>query len=122
MLQMGKDERESMLEQGQVKMKRYEYAIQSMTIEERRKPDLISTTRIKRIAKGSGIKDADVSSMIKEFNQMRQVMKVMGPMMKPGGFNPGDLMNVAGKTNKFQKQEKKKEKGGPFGGGAFMKF
>ena len=122
MLQMGKDERESMLEQGQVKMKRYEYAIQSMTIEERRKPDLISSARIKRIAKGSGIKDADVSSMIKEFNQMRQVMKVMGPMMKPGGFNPGDLMNVAGKTNKFQKQEKKKEKGGPFGGGAFMKF
>jgi signal recognition particle subunit SRP54 len=56
----------------------------SMTALERRKPDLIKATRKRRIAAGSGVQVQDVNRMLKQFEQMRDMMKKMsgGGMMK----------------------------------------
>ncbi|MBP7934196.1 MAG: signal recognition particle protein [Phycisphaerae bacterium] len=59
---------------------RYEAIIQSMTPKERRRPDIIEASRRRRIAKGSGTDAKDVGSLIKSFEQVRDMMKVMSGM------------------------------------------
>ena len=54
---------------------RIEAIILSMTPEERDKPDLINSSRKQRIAKGSGMKVEDVNRLLKQYDQMKQMMK-----------------------------------------------
>ena len=58
--------------------------IHSMTPLERRKPELIKATRKRRIAQGAGVHVQEVNRMLKEFEQMQDMMKKMkgGGMMK----------------------------------------
>jgi signal recognition particle subunit SRP54 len=65
-------------------VRRMEGIICSMTPLERRKPDVIKATRKRRIAMGSGVQVQDVNRMLKQFEQMRDMMKKMkgGGMMK----------------------------------------
>ena len=58
--------------------------IHSMTPKERSKPELIKATRKRRIAAGAGVQVQDVNRMLKEFEQMQDMMKKMsgGGMMK----------------------------------------
>jgi len=58
--------------------------IHSMTPLERRKPELIKATRKRRIAMGAGVQVQEVNRMLKEFEQMQDMMKKMkgGGMMK----------------------------------------
>ena len=63
--------------------KRIEAIILSMTPEERSKPDIVDFARRKRIAKGSGNSIAQVSGMVKQFNQMRKMMKKTGMFHHP---------------------------------------
>jgi len=65
-------------------VKRKEGIIQSMTPLERRKPELIKATRKRRIAAGAGVQVQEVNRMLKEFEQMQDMMKKMkgGGMMK----------------------------------------
>ncbi len=58
--------------------------IHSMTLQERKKPELIKATRKRRIAAGAGVQVQDVNRMLKEFEQMQDMMKKMsgGGMMK----------------------------------------
>jgi signal recognition particle subunit SRP54 len=62
-------------------MVRTEAIIRSMTIQERRKPDILNGGRRQRIAKGAGVKIADVNQLLKQFQQMQKMMR----MMKGGG-------------------------------------
>jgi signal recognition particle subunit SRP54 len=62
-------------------MARTEAIIQSMTIQERRKPDVLNGSRRQRIANGAGVKIADVNQLLKQFQQMQKMMR----MMKGGG-------------------------------------
>lgn len=64
-----------------------EAIIQSMTPAERSNPDLINQSRKSRIAKGSGKKLEEVNAFLKQFEQMKQMMKMMNNMPM-GGF-PG---------------------------------
>jgi signal recognition particle subunit SRP54 len=58
-----------------------EAIIQSMTLIERRNPDLLTPSRKQRIAKGSGKDIAEINAFMKQFDQMKQMMKMMnGPM------------------------------------------
>lgn len=63
---------------------RKEGIINSMTPLERHKPDLIKAARKRRIAAGAGVPVQDVNRLLKEFDQMREVMKKMkgGGLMK----------------------------------------
>ncbi len=57
-----------------------EAMINSMTLEERRNPDLINPSRKQRIAKGSGKDIAEVNQFLKQFDQMKNMMKMMNKM------------------------------------------
>ena len=75
---------------------RTEAIILSMTKEERAKPDIITPSRKRRIAAGSGMKVEDVNRLLKQYDQMRQMMKQMKGMGKKGrrgmrGIPPGML-------------------------------
>ncbi len=73
-------------------MKKVEAIIQSMTKKERRKPEILDASRKKRIAGGSGTTVADINKLLKQFEQMKKMMKMLGngnfPMMG-GGKMPG---------------------------------
>ncbi len=57
---------------------RIQAIIQSMTAEERRRPELIKGSRRLRIAKGSGTSVQAVNHLVKQFGQMRKLMKQVG--------------------------------------------
>jgi signal recognition particle subunit SRP54 len=80
------------LQQGEVQLKRVEAMINSMTLEERRNPDLLasSPSRRRRIAAGAGYKEADVNKLVSDFSRMRSMMQMMGQGQFPGmGGMPG---------------------------------
>ena len=58
-----------------------EAIIKSMTIEERQNPDIINVPRRKRIAQGSGRPLNEVHKLIKQFEEMRKMMKQFGGLM-----------------------------------------
>jgi signal recognition particle subunit SRP54 len=60
--------------------------IQSMTPEERRRPQLLNGSRRLRIAKGSGRTVQEVNALLKQFEQMQKMMKRAGRMMPRGMF------------------------------------
>ena len=64
------------------KFKRFEAIILSMTEKERNQPDLIDASRRKRIAVGSGNDIQEVNQLLKQFAQMRQLMKQLGGFAK----------------------------------------
>ncbi len=70
---------------------RVEAIINSMTVEERLKPQIIDGSRRKRIARGSGTSVQSVNQLLKQFQQMKKMMKQMGKMQKgmklPFSFN-----------------------------------
>lgn len=66
-----------------------EAMINSMTPDERADPDLIDMNRKKRIAKGSGKDITDVNNFMKQFEQMRGMMKNMNKMNMFGKSMPG---------------------------------
>lgn len=59
-----------------------EAIIQSMTVKERRNPDILNGSRKRRIAKGSGRSIQEINKLLKQFDQMRGMMKMMGDMKK----------------------------------------
>ena len=64
-----------------------EAMINSMTLQERRNPDLINPGRKARIAKGAGKDIAELNAFLKQFEQMKGMMKMMNKM--PKGMMPG---------------------------------
>src|ERR1700737_5413473 len=61
--------------QGEKKMRRMEGIINSMTPQERAKPELIKATRKRRIAAGAGVQVQEVNRMLNQYDQMRTMMK-----------------------------------------------
>ena len=64
------------------RLTRIEAIINSMTLVERRRPQILNGSRRKRIAGGSGTKVQDVNQLIKQFQSMRKMMKKFGKMNK----------------------------------------
>jgi signal recognition particle subunit SRP54 len=65
-------------------MKRVEAIIQSMTVAERRDPDLLSGSRKRRVARGSGTTLQDVNRLLKQFSEMKKVMRQLSGGGKRG--------------------------------------
>jgi signal recognition particle subunit SRP54 len=59
-------------------MKRTEAIVLSMTMEERRNPDILKASRKKRIAAGSGTSVEEVNKLLKQFEDMKKMMKMLG--------------------------------------------
>ncbi len=106
---MGKMVNEEQLQKGEEQLKKAEAMIGSMTVQERKDPDLLanSPSRRRRIAKGSGHSEKEVGELVSNFQRMRSLMQQMGSgqMGLPGmgGMPMGGLPNPFG--------------GNPFGGG-----
>ncbi|QVL34429.1 signal recognition particle protein [Telmatocola sphagniphila] len=119
-------------EDPEVALKRVQGMIDSMTMEERRNPDLIDIPRRRRIAAGSGVQPHEVNQFLKQFEVVQNVFKQMSQMsiwqrMKMmtglgnmGAFMPGgeNLLKQIGKkgdtghrkTAKERAEERKKKK------------
>jgi signal recognition particle subunit SRP54 len=81
--------------------KRIEAIIQSMTLEERRRPEIIGGSRKKRIASGSGTSAAEINQLLAQFRQMQAMMKqfskgLPGMARGLGGLAGGGLGGLAG--------------------------
>jgi signal recognition particle subunit SRP54 len=72
-----------------------EAIIRSMTMQERQNPDLINPSRKNRIAMGSGRSVAEINQLLKQFEQMRKMMKTMNKMGP--GRNPMQALNPFGR-------------------------
>ncbi len=77
---------DSQAEEAEKKMARMEAMIYSMTPQERRDPDLLNPSRKHRIAKGAGVDISEVNRMVKQFNEMKKMMKMIGKGGKKGKF------------------------------------
>jgi signal recognition particle subunit SRP54 len=107
------------LQQGETQLKKAEVMINSMTVEERQKPDLLasSPSRRRRIAKGASVAEREVSDLVSQFTKMRTMMQQMGQGQMPsfpgmgnmlGGAQPGMRGNQGGGFKKKPKAKKKK--------------
>jgi signal recognition particle subunit SRP54 len=98
------------LKQGEDQLKKAEAMIQSMTKQERGNPDLLASTpsRRRRIAKGCGYTESDVSKLISEFTRMRSMMQqmTMGNFPGMGGGNPSARGGQPGAPAKAKKKKK----------------
>ena len=68
-------------DENEKKMARMEAIIHSMTIEERRNPDILNVQRKRRIAAGAGVDISEVNKMVKQFNEAKKMMKKIPNMM-----------------------------------------
>jgi len=63
---------------------RVEAIIKSMTLEERRTPEIMNGSRRLRVANGSGVTTSEVNQLLKQFKDMQKMMKMMGRAAKGG--------------------------------------
>ena len=73
-------------------MEKWKFIIQSMTNQEKQDPDLINSSRIKRIAKGSGRTEKEIKELLNRYKQSKQMFKAgkgrnMRQLMKKLGAN-----------------------------------
>ena len=102
-LKMSRDDRQMISHEGEKQFKRIEVFIQSMTPEEREHPELMNSSRKRRISQGSGIPIHDVNLFISQFEQMRKMMKGMSDMKGMMGKLGGKLgQQAAGKLSMHQ--------------------
>ncbi len=101
-INIGKDDRQKISHEGEKQFKKIEVIIQSMTPEERRNPQLMNSSRKKRLAKGTGLNIQEINGFITQFEQMRVMMKGMSDMkglmgkMGSGLPNPANLGALGG--------------------------
>ena len=83
-------------------MARVEAIILSMTLKERSNPDILNPSRKNRIAKGAGVDISEVNRIVKQFDQMKKMMKQLsGSMNQRGARGLGGLFGGAKKGFPF---------------------
>lgn len=78
-------------------MKKVVVMIQSMTKEERKKPEILKANRKIRIAKGSGVEVSDINKLLKQFDQMKGMMKMFSGGKMPSMSALGGMKGPKGK-------------------------
>ncbi len=92
-------------EMGEKKLNKYGYIIDSMTVKEREEPEILSKSRIARIAKGSGTAQEDVRELLKSFKKMKKAFRQLSSI-DTKKFEEGKGMSM----QKLQKMFTKKKK------------
>lgn len=100
---MGKMKQMKDVKVDEKQMDRVEAIVHSMTKQEKQNPDMINQSRRKRIAAGSGTTLADVNRLIKQFDEMRRMMKQFSDMMGPKGKGSKMMKQLQGKAGKGMK-------------------
>ncbi len=81
---MGQMARQVSPQEAEQQLKLTEAIINSMTVEERRRPDILNGRRRRRIARGSGTSVQDVNRLMKQYREMRRMFKRLGKMGMKG--------------------------------------
>jgi len=96
-------------------LKRMEGIVYSMTPGERRDPDVIDSSRRRRIATGAGVQPHDVSSLVKTFMRSRDMLKAMSggklaglKALMSGGLNLDSLSSALGSGKKIKQRSRRK--------------
>lgn len=97
---MGKMKQMQDVKVDEKQMDRVEAIVHSMTKKEKQNPEMINHSRRKRIAAGSGTNLADVNRLIKQFDEMRRMMKQLSGMMGSKGKGSKMLKQMQGKAGK----------------------
>ncbi|MGC9310144.1 MAG: signal recognition particle receptor subunit alpha [Candidatus Aenigmatarchaeota archaeon] len=85
------------LDVGEEKMNKWKYIIDSMTPEERGRPEIIKSSRVERIANGSGTSVQTVNELLSSFKKMKKMMKMMNPSKLQKFRGMGDLGKMFGR-------------------------
>jgi signal recognition particle subunit SRP54 len=95
---------ENALSNQESKIKKWEHILKSMTKDERDNPDLIQkqTSRIARIAKGAGVNNSDVRSLLKQYDMLKSMIK------EQSSFDPEKGMDMKSMQKMMKKFGKKK--------------
>ncbi len=101
-LKMSKDDRQKISHEGEKQIKKIEVLIQSMTPEERERPELMNSSRKKRIAQGAGVPIHEVNVFINQFEQMRKMMKGFSDVKKNMGSMMGKMGQAGAKLTAHQ--------------------
>ena len=101
-IKMSKDDRQRISHEGEKQFKKIEVFIQSMTPEEREHPELMNSSRKKRISEGSGIPLHDLNVFINQFEQMRKMMKGFSDVKKNMGSMMGKMGQAGAKLTAHQ--------------------
>jgi signal recognition particle subunit SRP54 len=104
---MPKELRNTEIDEGE--LGRVEAIIRSMTLQERRQPDLIDGSRRQRIADGSGTSTSEVNALLGQFREMQKMMKRFGPMPTTATASA----KAKAKAKKGKKGGRVTPKGGP---------
>ncbi len=99
---IGKKIPENLIDSQQEKISKWEHMIKSMTLEEKENPEIIEkqTSRISRIAKGAGVNNSDVRSLLKQYKMLNEMIKTGNPMEEGAVMNQKQMMKLAKKFMK----------------------
>jgi len=96
-------------------LKQFEGIVHSMTTVERKNPDIIDSSRRRRVAAGAGVQPNDVSGLVKNFRRMRDMLKAFGggrmgglKALFSGGLNMDMLTAAMGQGRKMKQRSKRK--------------
>jgi len=98
---ISKSDKDKMATVGESQLKKIEACINSMTLKERQKPEIINASRKRRIAAGSGTPLPELNRFLKDFENMRKMMRKMTDMMKSGKNPMKGLSIPPGMRGKF---------------------
>mgnify|MGYP001572747587 FL=1 len=95
---------EGQLESQQEKLKKYKHCINSMTEEEIENPEILEkqTSRIQRIAKGSGCSTSDVRALLKQYKMLKEMIKTQSNLQE-GNLDQKTIMKLAKKFGRKMK-------------------
>ena len=96
---------ENLLETQEAKTAKWEHIIKSMTPEERENPELLKkqTSRISRIAKGAGVNNTDIRSLLKQYDMLNEMIKSGSDMDMEKGIDQKQLQKMMKKFVKGKK-------------------
>jgi signal recognition particle subunit SRP54 len=99
----------------EAELKRMEAIVYSMTPGERRQPDIVDSSRRRRIAAGSGVQPHDVSGLVKTFTRTRDMIKALSggsfgglKALLSGGFNLGAISQLMSSGRKIKQRSTRK--------------
>ncbi len=93
---------ENLLETQEAKISKWEHILKSMTPEEKENPEILEkqTSRISRIAKGAGVNNSDIRSLLKQYKLLNDMIKSGGDMDMSQGLSQKQLQKLAKKFGK----------------------
>ena len=96
---------ENMLDTQQQKIAKWEHIIKSMTKEERENPEILKkqTSRIGRIAKGAGVNNSEIRSLLKQYDVLNEMIKSSSSFDPEKGLSQKQMMKLARKFGKGKK-------------------